>query len=326
MSRWTPILLVALSSAVLGAACKRGADGSATRGDGPASAPNAPNSSNQVLARVGDRVITVADYVAALEHMDQFDRMRYQAPERRQELLGEMIDVYLLADEARDKGYDKDPIAEQEVREILRDAMLKKAREGVPPPSEIADDESRAYYDQHRADFRDPERRRVSVLVAPSDKAARTLLELARKASPTEWGELVRTRSPDGHTRAGTPPELAGDLGFVSPPGDPRGANPRVPQEVRAAVFEAEKVGDVLPRVVASGERYYVVKWTSRVEGHDRTFDEAKRAIQVKLAQEKIRAKEDALVEDLRRRYPVQIDEAALGQVSVELPRSDGGT
>src|SRR5258707_8353474 len=90
-----------------------------------------PEQSAQVLARIGERAITVGDYVAALEHMDQFDRMRYQAPERRQELLGEMIDVMLLADVAREKGYDKDAITQQEIREILRDAMLKKAREGV---------------------------------------------------------------------------------------------------------------------------------------------------------------------------------------------------
>src|SRR4029077_15631377 len=101
--------------------------------------------SAQVLARGGERTITVGDYVSAVEHMDQFDRMRYQAAERRQELLGEMIDIMLLADEAREKGYDKEPIAEQEIREILRDAMLKTAHEGAPAPNAIPEDEVRTY-------------------------------------------------------------------------------------------------------------------------------------------------------------------------------------
>src|SRR5580692_6323338 len=73
-----------------------------------------PEQAAQVLARVGDRTITLGDFEAALEHMDQFDRMRYQAPERRKELLAEMIDVMLLADEAREKGYDRDPVTQQE--------------------------------------------------------------------------------------------------------------------------------------------------------------------------------------------------------------------
>jgi len=48
-----------------------------------------------------------------------------------------MIDVILLADEAREKGYDKDPATAQEIREVLRDAILKKAHDGVPAPNDI---------------------------------------------------------------------------------------------------------------------------------------------------------------------------------------------
>src|SRR5882757_261435 len=105
----------------------------------------------QVLAHVGDRTITLGDYAAALQHMDQFDRTRYSAPARRRELLGEMIDVLLLADEAREKGYDKDPATAQELREILRDAILRKAHEGVPAPNDIPTPEVQAYFDAHKA-------------------------------------------------------------------------------------------------------------------------------------------------------------------------------
>src|SRR4051812_7079077 len=48
-----------------------------------------PEQASQVLAKVGDKTITLGDYVAALEHMDQFDRLRYQSAERRKELLNE---------------------------------------------------------------------------------------------------------------------------------------------------------------------------------------------------------------------------------------------
>ena len=62
-----------------------------------------------MLARVGDRTITLGDYVAALEHMDQFDRLRYQSPERRKELLGEMINVVLLARRGAREGVRQGP-------------------------------------------------------------------------------------------------------------------------------------------------------------------------------------------------------------------------
>jgi hypothetical protein len=283
-----------------------------------------PEQATRVLARIGDHTITLGEYAVALEHMDQFDRMRYQSAERRKELLNEMIDVTLLADEARARGYDRDPIAQQEIREILRDAVLKQSREGVPPPNEVAEDEVRSYYDAHRGDFRDPERRRVSAIVLGSQSAADAALEIARKAKTQEWGELVRTRSTDSQSKADVPSDLAGDFGFVAPPGDPRGDNPRVPEEVRSGVFEIAVVGDVLPRPVKARGKYYVVKLAGKTEPHDRSLQEAERMIRVKLSQAKARAKEDELLDSLRTRFPVTIDEEALRKVTVS-PILDAG-
>src|SRR6516165_10415408 len=130
--------LTLLASLAL-AGCKSCGDNSATEDAGEhAQTPSlTPEQAAKVLAKVGDQTITLGDYVAALEHMDQFDRLRYQSPERRTELLAEMINVTLLAQEAKAKGYDKDPLAQQEMRAILRDAMLQQARKDVPGPNDI---------------------------------------------------------------------------------------------------------------------------------------------------------------------------------------------
>ena len=50
-----------------------------------------PEQATRTLAKVGDRVITLGDFAATLERMDQFDRLRYQTKERRKELLDEII-------------------------------------------------------------------------------------------------------------------------------------------------------------------------------------------------------------------------------------------
>ena len=318
---------LALALATSSLACSCGCKGkSGEQADaGAAQGALGKEQSSQVLARVGDRSITLGDYVAALEHLDQFDRMRYQSPERRRELLGEMIDVMLLADEAREKGYDMDLVTQQEIREILRAALLKKAHEGAPTPNDIAGDEVREYFAAHKVDFRDPERRRLSVIVLSDEAAANAALDAARKATPTQWGELVRARSSDPHAKANVPVDLAGDIGFVTPPGDTRGATPQVPEEVRAAAFDIADVGNVLPRVIKAGTKFYVVKLASRSEAHDRTLQDSERAIRVKLAQEKMRAQEEALLDELRRQYPVQIDEGALVHVKVTAPPPAGG-
>jgi peptidyl-prolyl cis-trans isomerase C len=303
-----------------GPACKgHGRAGSSSVED--AESP-AVNGGGEVLARVGDRTITVADFVTAVRHMDEFDRLRYRAPARRKELLGEMIDVMLLADEARAQGYDQDPETQEEIRQILRDAVMKRARDGSPRPSDIPADDVRAYYDAHRADFHEPSRRRVSAIVTSSEASANAVVEALRRDA-SSWGDLVRSRSIDASAKNDVPADLAGDFGFVGPPGDPRGDNDRIPEPVRAAVFDLQAVGDIGHRPVAADRKFYVVKLASMTEGHDRSLQDAERSIRVKLAQDAAHARETALIEELRRQFPVQVDEKALGEVRVESAGGD---
>ena len=315
--------LVVIAALLVGAASSAGCK-SCDGGDGGADAGASPTAlltkeqAAQVLAKVGDKTITLGDYTAALEHMDQFDRLRYQSPERRKELLDEMITVELLAMEATAKGYDKEPLAQQELRAILRDAMLAEARKGAPTPADIPESEVRAWFDAHRAEYKDPERRRVSVIVLANEAEAQSVLAAARKTpGAAQWGELVRSRSLDPQARANVPVDLAGDLGIVSPPGDPRGDNPRVPPEVRAAVFAIDELGGIHDKVIASAGRFHIVRLTQKIAPHERTYEEAERSIRVKLAQDKLRAKEDELIAELKKSVTVEIDEAALATVKV---------
>jgi peptidyl-prolyl cis-trans isomerase C len=319
-TRLCVVSIIALCTLFGVAGCKSCDDHPATEdaGNHAQTSSLTPEQAAKVLAKVGDGTITLGDYVAALEHMDQFDRLRYQSPERRKELLDELIEVELLAQEATAKGYDKDAVAQQELRAVLRDAMLKEARTGAPQASEISEADARAYYEAHKADFKDPERRRVSLIVARDEAAAKSALDQAKTATAAQWGELVRKVSIDPQAKANVPIDLAGDFGLVSPPGDARGENPRIPAEVRAAAFEIEKKDDVLGRVVKSGDKFYVVRMTQKNEAHERSFSEAERAIRVRIAQDRAKGKEDETYQSLRKQFPVKIDEAALANVHVD--------
>lgn len=316
-----PQAFFALTLAMAGVSGCKSCDGNAQNADAGGSPTTllTAEQASQVLAKVGDKTITLGDFTAALEHMDQFDRLRYQSPERRKELLDEMITVELLAMEATAKGYDKEPLAQQELRAVLRDAMLAEARKGAPTPADVPESEVRAWFEAHRAEYKDPERRRVSIIALANAADAANILAAVKK-NRGEWGDLVRSKSLDSQARANVPVDLAGDVGIVSPPGDPRGDNPRVPREVRAAVFTLEGVGDVFDKVVPSGERFYVVRLTGKIPPHERAYEEAERSIRVKLAQDKLRAKEDELIAELKKSVKVEVDEAALSTVKMAAP------
>jgi len=286
-----------------------------------------PEQAAKVLAKVGDHTITLGDFVAAVEHMDQFDRLRYQSPERRRELLAEMINMQLLADEAHEKGYDQDPHVQQEIRAVLRDAMLAEAHKSAPSSNELPEAEVRAFYDANRATFRDPERRRLSAIVLADAASAAAALEASKKVTTAvQWGELVRAKSIDPGAKANVPVDLAGDFGLVSPPGESQGEpNPKVPPEVREAVFALAKIGDITDRVIAASDhKFYLVRMTQKTDAHERSYAEAERSIRVRLVQDKLREKEEALLAQLKAEFPVQIDDQALATVKVDLA-GDGG-
>jgi parvulin-like peptidyl-prolyl isomerase len=281
-----------------------------------------PELAGRVLAKVGDHEITLGEYAATLERMDPFERLRYQSQDRRKQLLDELVDLELLAGEARRRGLDKQPETEERVRQMLRDELLAQVRASVPAPSDISEADARRYYDEHRDDFREPERRRVAHIACASEAEAKALLEKAQSANATEWGKLVESKSKDVRTKpsAALPPELAGDLGIVGPPGHARGENPNVPEPLRAAVFEIDKLGGVLPRPIAVGGVFHLVRLTGKTDARDRSFADAERSIRVALVQERIRAREAELTLELKKKYPVTIDEAQLAKIAVPAP------
>lgn len=270
-----------------------------------------------MLAKVGDKDITLGEFAATLERMDSYERLRYQSADRRKQLLDELIDLQLLAEEAQRRGLDKQPETQERVRQMLRDELLAQVRASVPAPSDISDVDARRYYDEHRDDFREPERRRVAHIQLASESEAKAVLEKAQGASPADWGKLVAEKSKDTRTKpsASLPAELAGDLGIVGPPGHPRGDNPSVPEPLRAAVFEIDKLGAVLPRVVAADGAFHVLRMTGKTDARDRTFADAQRAIRVALVQERIRQRESELEAELKQKYPVTIDETQLAKI-----------
>jgi peptidyl-prolyl cis-trans isomerase C len=277
-----------------------------------------PELGARVLARVGDRTITLAEYAAVLQNMDRFERLRYQTADRRKQLLDEMIQVELLAREAERRGLSEKPEAKEMVRQILRDAVLTDLRDKQPKLEAIPQAQVRAWYDAHREEFREPERRRVSVIALKTAAEAEGVLRAAKDASPKDWGDLVvkHGAAPKGDA----PKELGGDLGFVTPKTAGKADNAKVPEAVREAVFEIPEPGKVLPRVVTDGKVHYVVRLVALNSPRDRTFEEAERTIRVKLLQEGFEQARAALEKELAEKYPVKIDEAALAKVTVPPP------
>ena len=276
-----------------------------------------------VLAKVGDRTITLGDYAAAIDRMDDFDRLRYRSVERRRELLTEIIKVELLAQEAERRGLDKEPQAQVSYRTLLREALLRDARKNARSAAEFTAEEVRAYYDANKEQYIEPERRRLSHIVVNDREQAEQLLAQAKSTTDIEaWGKLVlehsdqykANRAENAKPFAG-PVETAGDLGLVGPPGDVRSANSQVDESLRVALFRMANIDDISDQVIQdkSGQ-FHIVRLTGITRAHTRSLEESERTIRTLMAEQDMRAREQQLEDDLRKKYPVTIDETALAQ------------
>jgi TolA-binding protein len=318
---------LAVSALALGCAdgCDATSDSSSTAPTGSAPSassgvrPLSPELKQKVLARVGDTEITLGEYAATLERMNEFERLRYQSPDRRKLLLEEMIEVELLAAEARRRGLDKLPETRARLRQVLRDELLLELRRELPKPEELPASEVRAYYDAHRAEFQEPERRRVAHLEVTKREKAEELLKLALPASAKEWGQLVRVHSIDrgSSTALGDPEEFAGDLGIVAAPGIAGGENPKVPEAVRKAVFEVSKIGAVYPAVVETEGSFHIVRLLGKTDARSRSASEADRAIRVRFLEARVNQLEEKVEQELRKKYPVVLDRQQLAKLKI---------
>lgn len=261
----------------------------------------------QVLAEVGSKSITLGDYAHTLARMDEFERLRYQTPERRAELLEEMIDTELLAQEATRRGLDRDPEVQAELFLALRDEMFERLRAELPALESFNEKEVQDYYQAHQDEFAEPERRRALVIVLAGQRQAESVLAQAKNGEASGWGVLVRKHSLDRRSVEDAAPELAGDLGFVSAPGQTRGQNPDVPESVREALFSLESLGSLAPAPVEADGRYYVVKHGGTSPARARTLREAERTIRIELRRQLLRRREADLLVELRAKYPVEI-------------------
>jgi parvulin-like peptidyl-prolyl isomerase len=311
-----------VGSALLGVAgCGHKSSGTATTTTASASAlPGGltAEQASKVLAKFGDHVITLGDFAQTLADMPEYERIRYQAVDRRKELLKGMIDVQLLADEAKKRGLDKDPQVQEELRQVLVAWMRGRLLAELPAPSEIPEAEVRAYYDAHADQYREPERRRISQVLTKDEAKARAAYEEAKGATPAAWGAVVRkfSEEPPLATEA---IDLAGDVGFVTAIDDAHATpSTRVTSEMRTAAFALKDVNDTgAPMKDAKG--WHVLRLMTKQEARVQGFADVEKQIRVRMLQDRRAESERKLIEATRAQVKVEVDEAAIDAVAATL-------
>lgn len=269
------------------------------------------------LVVIGETTVTVGEFAEQIAEKSPYLRARYSSPERRRELLEELIKFELLAREAARRGLDKSDEVERAKRQVMVQQMMKAEFEDKVKLSDITDQEIEAYYAAHPAEFNKPAQVRVSQIVIKDEAKARRLLKQVQEAKGNDelFRRLVSELSEDVETK-----QRGGDLQFFSKPTERVDGDPQVPEAVAEAAFSLSEPGDVYPQLVKTAQGFHVLRLTAKRKALSRTLDHARRPIQNKLWREKREAAVDAFMRGLRSKAKIEEHLDLLEQVQVEAP------
>lgn len=228
-----------------------------------------------------------------------------------------MIEFEVLAKEAARRGFAKHP----DVVRMLRQVMIQRLRQTVVEEkvtrAAISDEDVKAYYDKHKAQYNKPETVRAShILLADKAAADKVLVEVKAKGNdPRAFRALVKKHSTDEGTK-----RRAGDLRYFTL------ADKRVPKEVIDAAFKLAKRGDV-GGPVKSKLGWHVIKLTHRRKAINRKVDDpkVKQQIVTRILRDKRRKALESFKKGLRAKAKVTVHEAKLAGVKIDTTIQRGG-
>lgn len=256
----------------------------------------------RLYARIGDAGVTVGDIEDAIAAQTEYQRQRYRDdPEALRELAHRLVDLQVLAREARRRELDRERAVREVVEGNLVQLLVRREIDERITPRSIPDAEVATYYQSHLEQYARPEMVRASHVLVATAAEATALVAQCRAGDIAAFRQLARDRSLDGETK-----QSGGDLRYFTRDGRPMGDVGRpVEQALVNAAFALREVGDCSAEPVPVGERWSVLKLTGRRAAETTPLPAASEGIRRSLWREKRDAELERLVATIRARVAV---------------------
>lgn len=237
-----------------------------------------------VLAQVGADVITVEDFQQAMQRRP----VGTDATARRA-LLDELIQTRALVQEAKARGYDRDPQMLASFERMLANKVRAEDETARAAQAEVTDAAIATHYQAHEKTFAIPAKIRAAMIFVEAPAAftkekraeRRASLEAAREkavADPAQFAALSAEVSFDQATK-----HRGGDLGYLVE-GQTPADDPDAP--IHAAAFALREPGD-LSEILTTPAGFHFLRLTERQPAATRPLDTVRDQIRSELQREK---------------------------------------
>lgn len=287
----------------------------------------------QIVAKIGEREISLAEVETRINQQSPFARSRYASLARKRELLESLVRFELLVEAAKAKGYERHPDVILAHKQALVQQLSQHELNDLVKPEEITEAQVAAHYAEHADRFMQPAALRAAQIVLPSEAEAQALLARLKaelegldaqltEAQRAQAAREIFARFAREHSTQPATAALGGDLGWFSAPGQPRWergpSEPAVPLVVAQAAAALSGEASLAPVAVRGVDAWYLVQRTGTRAAQGRSLDEVRPQIRAQLLRKRRIEATEAYVAALRAQAQVVVNEALLSQLRIE--------
>jgi len=247
-------------------------------------------SDDEILAKVGNEVITRIDFETRLKSFPYAAREELKGFEKKKQLLDIMIRARLLVTEGGSKGLTEKADIKAHLRMVRDDLITKEyVRAYIENKVEVSDDEAEKYYNTN-PEIRDREYLKVSQIVVEKEEEAKGILERLKKGE--HFKKLAKERSIDPASKA-----KAGELDWFE--------KGKKEKEIEDALAKLEKEG--ISDMVKTKGGYYIFKLDERRIEPKPPYLKIKDRIVSGLKYKKIAELVEKEIEELKKKINIEI-------------------
>lgn len=265
---------------------------------------NASAKDDDVVAKIGDRNITISEFKKMLGYIDSEKQKQIEMnPQLKEVVLQQYVQGIVISNLAKKDGFDKNPELNERLK-LLADNYIavEYLKKEITDKVEVSEEDLKAYYEGHKDDFKMSEMvraRHILIRTDPSatdeekNKAKEKAEEILMKIKAGEdFAKLATDVSDDTATKIN-----GGELGFFS--------KGKMVKPFEDAAFSL-KPGEV-SGIVETQFGYHIIKVEEKKESGIELFDSAKEKFRQKLFQERTRIKFAEFIEKAMKEANIEL-------------------
>lgn len=258
-----------------------------------------------ILAKIGDRKITMSDFKRFISYYDsEKQKILEQQPQFKATILQRIVQGMVLSKIARDQGFDKRPDIKEEIELMLNDLIASEyLKKEVVGKINVTEEDMQLYYKTHQDEFKTPEMVKARhILIRVNKESSEDEKNKAR-----EKAEDILKRIKTGEDFAKLASEFSDDPGSKNKGGDlgffPKG---RMVPDFEKVAFSL-KPGEVSD-IVETTFGFHIIKVEERKDSVLEPYEKIKDKVKERVFNDFRKARVDEFVEKAMKDAGVELN------------------